>query len=963
MRGSKLKTFEISDIELENIKTYKYEKIVFSQGNNVLIGENGAGKSTILESIYLSLFGDTVPGRSLADMIRFGEKQGKITIRFNVDGTNYRIEDDLIRGKDSGATQTQILFNETQEERVADGKKAVKAKMEEILDIDSTTFISAVYASQGEIGKIVTAKDMERKKLFDKLFQIDRYEKAWSNLAKVQKLVDQEIKNLNSHIVILKKDLEELPKIERRIDEKKEQLKIEKKQLVGSKKLYKDVNQQYKQLEKLVEQHTGLIGGRRELEEALEDSEDKASELYKIVKSKIAEEIQECSFSVIQKQQKKVDKKIEKLNELLEKLRENESNIRVVIEKIQNMERTLNYQKSTISEKKEELDTEVGEYRIKLPELRADIESWNELLPEILIKKEGNLNDFKKQHKKLDKIKTDVTTQEIELKSLEEASSKYNNRIVKKRLILSKEAGDNWNAIIDEYSKVNFEEDLASLASEINGIEKNHSESMNRKSVLDEGIRRTQSDLQHLKELNGEETCPTCKQNLSEKTLEKLCESLNEEKGKFQEEKKELVQEIKKIASTIEELKTKERDLSKNHQLYVKIESTHDDLLDLEKEKESVDEDYQKLKLKIDKLKAKYSQEEYDELEAKIEECEILIHEISLIKKQIPKLLRNKQKIKEDIKEAETTETEIKDLKTQFDTKSLDKVQEKIGKYTEEHTQQTGIQDLIRHLVENLQDLEENKKKIEANTVKISEIESVENFKDWEDIKSQRENLGNDISAKESLITSLNEEVIPPLIEQKNNLLIKKSNLKEKDDNLKLENKKREITIILRALMRELPNRLLPNFIERINLAATDILQNIMPGSDIQSIILNADYSLNIIRLGNLEDITVLSGGETIIIALALRLAFAKEFSALDSLILDEPTIFLDERRRGELVTVLERNRLVRQMFVVTHDPDFERISDKTYFITKEAGETTVKPIDGEEEDDSSPLEAGFKLS
>lgn len=958
-----MKTFEISDIELENIKTYKYEKVVFSQGNNVLIGENGAGKSTILESIYLSLFGDTVPGRNLVDMIRYGERQGKITIRFDVDGTNYRIVDELVRKDETRATQSQVLVNETQEETIAEGRNAVKAKMEEILDIDSTTFISAVYASQGEIGKIVTAKDMERKKLFDKLFQIDRYEKAWSNLAKVQKLVDQEIKSLNSHIVILKKDLEELPKIERRIDEKKEQLKIEKKQLVGSKKLYKNVNQQYKQLEKLVEQHTGLIGGRRELEEALEDLDIKISELFKTFESKINEEIEECSLLVMQKHQKKVEKKLEKLNELLEKHRESESNIKVVIEKIRSTEENLNYQRSTISDKKEVLETEVEEYLAKLPELQADIESWNELLPKILIKKEGNLNNFKKQHKKLDKIKVDVTTQEVELKSLEEASSKYNNRIVKKRLILSKEAGDNWNEIIDEYSKVNFEEDLANLASEISEIEKNHSESMNRKSVLDEGIRRTQSDLQHLKELDSEETCPTCKQKLSDKTLENLCESLNEEKGKLQEEKKEIVQETKKIASTIEELKKKEGNLSKNHQLYVKIEPTHDDLLDLEKEKEAVDEDYQKLKIKIDKLKANYSQEEYNELEEKIEECEILIHEISLIEKQIPKLLRNKQKLKEDIKEAEKTETEIKELKTHFDTKSLDKVQEKISKYAEEQTQHIGIQDLSRQLVENLQDLEENKKKIEANTVKISEIESAENFKDWEDIKSQRENLGNDISAKESLITSLNEQVIPPLIEQKNNLLIKESNLKEKDANLKLENKKREITIILRALMRELPNRLLPNFIERINLAATDILQNIIPSSDIQSIILNSDYSLNIIRLGNLEDITVLSGGETIIIALALRLAFAKEFSALDSLILDEPTIFLDEKRREELVSVLQRNRLVRQMFVVTHDPDFERISDKTYFITKEAGETTVKPIDGEEDDDSSSLEAGFELS
>ncbi|NHK32025.1 MAG: AAA family ATPase, partial [Asgard group archaeon] len=88
-----MKIFEINEIELENIKTYVYEKIKFSQGNNVLIGENGAGKSTILESIYLSLFGDTVSGRNLVDMIRFGQQQGKIVIRFTVDNALYRIED------------------------------------------------------------------------------------------------------------------------------------------------------------------------------------------------------------------------------------------------------------------------------------------------------------------------------------------------------------------------------------------------------------------------------------------------------------------------------------------------------------------------------------------------------------------------------------------------------------------------------------------------------------------------------------------------------------------------------------------------------------------------------------------------------------------------------------------------------------------------------------------------------
>ena len=152
--------------------------------------------------------------------------------------------------------------------------------------------------------------------------------------------------------------------------------------------------------------------------------------------------------------------------------------------------------------------------------------------------------------------------------------------------------------------------------------------------------------------------------------------------------------------------------------------------------------------------------------------------------------------------------------------------------------------------------------------------------------------------------------------------------------------------------MRELPNRLLPNFIQRINKTATEILQSIVPGSDIQNIVLEDDYSLKIIRLGNYENISLLSGGETIVIALALRLAFAKEFSTLDTLILDEPTIFLDERRRSELISVLERTRLVQQLFVVTHDPDFERISDKIFYVSKERGEAKVKPMGTNDEKD-----------
>ncbi|MHA1442932.1 MAG: hypothetical protein ACTSPK_13895, partial [Candidatus Heimdallarchaeota archaeon] len=211
--------------------------------------------------------------------------------------------------------------------------------------------------------------------------------------------------------------------------------------------------------------------------------------------------------------------------------------------------------------------------------------------------------------------------------------------------------------------------------------------------------------------------------------------------------------------------------------------------------------------------------------------------------------------------------------------------------------------------------------------------------------------MNEKITKLKTEIKNLNNDIIPPLKEQKSNLLVKQKKLKKQEDNVKLEKKKLEIVTILRALMKDLPSRLLPNYINRINAKATEILQSIIPESDIQGIILNNDYSLQINRLGNYEDISVLSGGETVIIALALRLAFAMEFSSLDILILDEPTIFLDERRRGELVSVLEKERLIGQMFVVTHDQDFERIADKTHHLSKSNGETTLNPIGDEDKE------------
>jgi exonuclease SbcC len=88
---------------------------------------------------------------------------------------------------------------------------------------------------------------------------------------------------------------------------------------------------------------------------------------------------------------------------------------------------------------------------------------------------------------------------------------------------------------------------------------------------------------------------------------------------------------------------------------------------------------------------------------------------------------------------------------------------------------------------------------------------------------------------------------------------------------------------------------------------------------------------VQIICFGTFGDVDMdsLSGGEKVAVALALRLAIAQMLSSnkLDFIILDEPTIHLDEERRKSLVRIIsdsfkEGLGPLSQIIIITHDAE-----------------------------------------
>ena len=121
-------------------------------------------------------------------------------------------------------------------------------------------------------------------------------------------------------------------------------------------------------------------------------------------------------------------------------------------------------------------------------------------------------------------------------------------------------------------------------------------------------------------------------------------------------------------------------------------------------------------------------------------------------------------------------------------------------------------------------------------------------------------------------------------------------------------------------------------------------------GFDYSEVTLDDDYEITITRQSETLTTKQLSGGEKIVIALALRLAIARILSNRNKLlILDEPTIHLDSERKENLLYIIQKTSIVSQMLVITHDEEMESLSDNIIKISKKDAISYI----GDDEDES----------
>ena len=227
----------IRNIELVDFLSHSDTKLEFDSGATVFVGENGAGKSSIIDAITFSLFGEHTR-KNNKGLIRRGANQGFAKIEFSANGKNYQ----AIRKIDSKGTLTAQFAEDVDGKLIpiAEGERkqfgeSMTKHVEEVFAMDFEKLQIASIVQQGELNSIIKAKPKEFKELLNAIIGIDKLDTALASMRTVQREFrssiqekfgydDTQIQFIENKITEYENESENAqPKLERLAAEKKEQ--------------------------------------------------------------------------------------------------------------------------------------------------------------------------------------------------------------------------------------------------------------------------------------------------------------------------------------------------------------------------------------------------------------------------------------------------------------------------------------------------------------------------------------------------------------------------------------------------------------------------------------------------------------------------------------------------------------------------------------------------------------------
>jgi len=305
----------IRSIELVDFLAHSNTKLEFDNDATVFVGDNGAGKSSVIDAITFSLFGEHTR-KNNKGLIRRGANQGFAKIEFSANGKNYQ----AIRKIDSKGTLTAQFAEDVDGKLIpiAEGERkqfgeSMTKHVEETLGMDFEKLKIASIVQQGELNSIIKAKPKEFKELLNTIIGIDKLDTALASMRTVQREFRSTIQKKFGYddIQVVENKITEYQNESKNAQPRLEQLDVEKKEqeLLISK------------LEKQIQNDSTKESQLKDLESRKKEWQEYAKDVIKSIQNEVAEKeeiVNECKpCFAISKNKNEIESEINKIQKEL----------------------------------------------------------------------------------------------------------------------------------------------------------------------------------------------------------------------------------------------------------------------------------------------------------------------------------------------------------------------------------------------------------------------------------------------------------------------------------------------------------------------------------------------------------------------------------------------------------------------------------------------------------------------
>jgi exonuclease SbcC len=917
---------QILSVTLKNFKSHSDRHFVFQAGTNAICGENGAGKTSILEAIAWVLF-DYAGDYNKEDLIHngAGSAQARVAFVSNRDGRTYEVQ--------RCTSKNYTLYDPQLNERLPYSriKEEVLPWLRQHLGVAPGTDLAQLFSStigvpQGTFTADFLLTREKRKPIFDKILKVEEYQQTWKKLADLEKYAKTQVESLERDLARYEEELQGLADAQAKRD---------------------------RQQQEILQVETALVQAQQQvatLQDQLAQFEHQAQRLQQLEQSitQLTQHIQTQAQTLPQLQadlqQAEAAAAICTTNRpAFQTFQQAETSLR----ELEQQRRT----EQTLDRQKRQQEKRLSDGQTDLTKLTVQLNRMSQAQAEI-----QRLEPLAHHQRHLEQTQQQVSQQLQACFSVRQTIQELETRLTQLRTRQTQLGQDiaeiqTLAAVVQEIPALEqqqqrLQQQLSRVAAATQ-VEAELRELLHQAQTNHAGFStQVQQATRILQEV--QQAVPLWQKALADVVTTLTTGAIAQKDLTHQLH--QIVHDLSEQTATAkleQQLQTLQTQLQMARRQQVKFANLERLLADYAQLKTEEGELEQRLLSLSAQLAAEADlQEHYADLEAQLTALNNPVGQIQLYQKE----LQQEAHLNAQVGEIETALQEIAAAIAQLDQQlaAFATLNEEIATqqaHRDQHREAYEIymaqrelantrkqrMQLVQTLTEDLQQAEQTRQPLVAERDRLQATFDPAQYQTlqttYQTARDKQTALTAQLPHMQELLATLDQQLAR----------FQQLEVKQRDTQKQLEQKKKTDRFIrfARKAYKEAGPRITERYIQRISHAADRLFRELLNRPNI-TLQWTRDYEIVVQEGAHTRRFVNLSGGEQMCAALAVRLALLKVLADIDVAFFDEPTTNMDRPRREHLAEAIANIKTFRQLFVISHDDTFEKITENIIVVHRE---------------------------